>query len=325
MPSFQSIRTLHGRPNIPPKTIKLNSTKQSTPDALLWELMTNFWLLTKDDAATFVVPNTIFGLCGALAGSTLIVHSSTFLDVFLRLPLVIVFNWSNLLIFDLANQRLPESAQEDALNKPWRPVPSGRLTSNQVRLAMLFFIPTVFALNHFLLQVGNECALILILTWLYNDLRGGDEDWILRNGIIAAAFALYNTGSIKIAAGIGFSQHSALTRVGWEWVVVISGVIFTTMHVQDLKDQEGDRARSRRSAPFVLGDLVARQSISLPVIFWSCFCPWFWGCRLIGMVPVMIGAFVAWRCINLKGKKADRRTWELWALWTAVLYSSPLW
>jgi 4-hydroxybenzoate polyprenyltransferase len=327
MSSLQAMHSLHHQNESTTKAAQKQSTRSLFPLTLqrLQELSTDFWLLTKDDATTFVVPNTAFGMFGALAGSTLIIHSSATITVLARLPLVVFFNWSNLLIFDLANQRLPESATEDALNKPWRPVPSGRLTSSHLRRAMLFFIPIVLAVNHFALHVGLESGLLFILTWLYNDLGGGDEDWVLRNAIIAVAFGLYNAGSIKTAAGINLSQHTVFTVVGWQWIIMISGVIFTTMHVQDMKDVGGDRARGRRTAPIVLGDMAARWSIAVPVIFWSWVCLWFWKFHFTGLAVIGIGAIVAWRCINLKEKSADRRTWQLWAFWTAVLYTLPLW
>lgn len=280
-----------------------------------------FWLLTKDDVGTFVGPNTMFGLCGALAGPTLIEPANDVSRVFLNLPLVVLFNWTNLLIFDLANQRLPESAHEDALNKPWRPVPRGLMTSDHIRQTMLLFIPIVLVFNHLCLGTGFETALILLLTWLYNDLRGGDESWILRNVIIAAAFGLFNTGSLRVAAGS--QEFASLTSSGVIWTFMISGVILTTMHVQDLKDQEGDRMRNRRSAPIVLGDRVSRITIAFPVCFWSLFCTSLWPSGIWGACPVVLGAWVALRCMAYTDKLSDRRTWELWALWTAIMYSMP--
>jgi 4-hydroxybenzoate polyprenyltransferase len=290
-----------------------------------------FWLLTQDDFATFVLPNTAFGIFGALSGSMLTGPHCRTVDVLLRLPLVVLFNWSNLLIFDLANQRLPESIKEDALNKPWRPAPSGLITSNGIRRAMLMCIPAVILFNHVAFQTGFEATALAVLTWLYNDLSGGDEHWMIRNGIIAVAFGLYNEGSLKVAGGsMAWFQGRDLalvttTSMGLGWIVVVSGVILTTMHVQDLKDQEGDKARGRHSAPLILGDKTARWTIALPVIFWSFFCPWYCGLSLLpsGAGCFLLGGGVVIRCLTLSGRASDRRTWQLWALWTVSLYILP--
>ncbi|KAI2778582.1 hypothetical protein F4815DRAFT_476693 [Daldinia loculata] len=116
-----------------------------------------FWLFTVDDAGTFVIPNVVFGLCSALSAPVLATPQNDAASILVRLPRVIFFNWSNLLIFDLANQRLPESAQEDALNKPWRPAPGGLVTSAQIRRAMLVWIPIVLITNH-IFGVGTETS-----------------------------------------------------------------------------------------------------------------------------------------------------------------------
>lgn len=290
-----------------------------------------FWLLTESNAPTFVGPNTIFGICGAAAGSWLIPvesESTSALDLARRLGLVILFNWSNLIVFDLANQRLPESAQEDALNKPWRPVPRGLITSDQIRRTMLYLIPAVVALNHFLLHTGVQSIAIMVLTWLYNDLRGGDEGFVERNAIIAVAFALYNEGSLKVAVGSDNAGSgmllSGLTTAGANWIGIVSLVIFTTMHVQDLQDQEGDRARGRRSAPLVLGPWVARWTVAVPMIIWPVFCTWFWEAGLlVGAPQGLLGLVVAYRCLAFSGLRGDKLTWRLWCLWTALLYMLP--
>jgi hypothetical protein len=40
---------------------------------------------------------------------------------------------------------------------------------------MLFCMRRCFALVHFALDAGYETALVMVLTWLYNDLEGSDE------------------------------------------------------------------------------------------------------------------------------------------------------
>ncbi|RYP61170.1 hypothetical protein DL769_007834 [Monosporascus sp. CRB-8-3] len=293
-------------------------------------VLTLFWLLTESNAPTFVGPNTMFGICGAASGSWLISVPSgppSALDIVKRLGLVVLFNWSNLVVFDLANQRLPESAREDALNKPWRPVPRGLITSDQIRRTMLYLIPALVALNHFFLDTGIQSLVIMVLTWLYNDLRGGDDWFVERNAIIAAAFAVYNDGSLKVAVGpeaTSAGLFSGLTTTGATWVAIVSLVIFTTMHVQDLQDQEGDRARGRRSAPLVLGDWAARWTVVVPMIIWPAFCTWFWKTGLLVSAPQgLLGIIVLYRCLRYSGLKADKLTWRLWCLWTAMLYMLP--
>jgi 1,4-dihydroxy-2-naphthoate octaprenyltransferase len=60
------------------------------------------------------------------------------------------------------------------------------------------------------------------------------------------------------------------------WTTIVSMVILTTMQVQDLKDQAGDKKKGRRTAPLVLGEKVARLSISVSVLLWSLVCTIYW-------------------------------------------------
>ena len=277
------------------------------------------WLFTESNFPTFVVPNTAFGILGASSGLCLTTQESPSSTKLLqRLPLVILFNWSNVLIFDFANQRLPESVEEDLANKPWRPLPAGRVTSEQTRRLMLIGIPIVLALN-FTFGVWEETSLIFILTWLYDDLKGGDE--IIRDFIIAVAFELYNMGSLKLA----ISAQTEITTQGYTWILIISGVILTTMQLQDLKDQAGDRGRGRRTIPLLLGEGISRWSIAIFVLIWSGCCAFFWELRPWAYaLPAMLGGFVAFRAVWRRTSEEDSRTWKLWCLWMIVLYVLPI-
>ena len=237
-----------------------------------------------------------------------------------RLPLVILFNWANLLVFDLANQRHPNAVVEDALNKPWRPLPTGRISVSDTRRLLLFSLPVVLAVN-WILGAWEETVLLFALTWMYNDLEGGDQDFVTRNLIIGCAFGLYNRGALRVACGEGHQ----VTKLGYQWVVLISCVIFTTMQVQDMKDQDGDRTRGRRSVPLTIGNRAARWTIAVPVLTWSIVCPLFLGLGYPGYLATGgFGTVIAWRIWLLQDVQADRKTWKLWTAWTALLYILPL-
>ena len=63
-----------------------------------------------------------------------------------------------MIVFDLANQRLPLSIAEDRLNKPWRVGPTGRLTSTQMRMLLLVALPVILAVS-FSLGAWQESSL----------------------------------------------------------------------------------------------------------------------------------------------------------------------
>ncbi|KAI8156297.1 Fumagillin beta-trans-bergamotene synthase [Colletotrichum sp. SAR 10_70] len=312
----------------PSKSSSSSSSATSTVKALL-SVPRLIWDFTESNFSTFVAPNTAFGLLGGLTGSPLTSGQATALAVLQRFPLVVAFNWYSVLIFDLANQRGSESVAEDRANKPWRPIPAGKVTQEQTRAAMLVAIPAVLVFNY-VLGVWSEGVFILILTWLYNDLRGGDT--LARDAIIAVAYFLFNTASLKIAIGdVAAAAASAseggnsITREGYLWAGIISAVILTTMQVQDLKDQAGDAGRGRNTIPLFFGDFASRASLAVLVPAWSCVCVYFWGIRSWGvLLPVVSGALVVVGVLRTRTPETDARAWRLWCLWTVCLYSLPL-
>ena len=157
---------------------------------------------------------------------------------------------------------------------------------------------------------------------MYNDLGGADDNFVVRNFIIAIAYILYGCGALKVACGY---DQSIINWGAYSWLAMIGSVIFTTMHVQDLKDQKDDRARNRSTVPLAVGETVARLSIATSVLIHSIACPAFWRLRAMHfVVPLAIGSAVAARVVFLKTWSADRATWKLWSYWLVYLYLLPL-
>ena len=236
----------------------------------------------------------------------------------------LLWNWINLLLFNLSNQRLPDAIAEDKLNKPYRPIPSGLLSSTTARRALLYGIPSV-VLTSYLLGAHEESIIMVGLTWMYNDLGGGDENFVLRNLIIAISFGIYNHGSSRIARGS--AQTVGLDIAGQQWITVISMVVFTTMQIQDLQDVEGDKKRGRQTVMLVMGMRASRWCTASPILAWSFAIPYVMGAMTITVSSVLVfglGAYTAWRVLHLTSKKEDNKSWKVWAVWLMVLYTLPL-
>ncbi|GAP82847.1 putative digeranylgeranylglyceryl phosphate synthase protein [Rosellinia necatrix] len=171
--------------------------------AHLIRVLSLIWAFTEGNFITFVLPNTTFGVLSALAGQELLQINAgagwaTPATVLRRTLLVMAFNWANVLIFDLQNQTAPQSLEEDLANKPWRPIPSGHITVQQTRQSMFMAIPLCLALNG-ALGVEREGLYIQIWSYVYNELQGGDS--MARDVLITIAYSLFNTASLRIAAG----------------------------------------------------------------------------------------------------------------------------
>jgi len=283
--------------------------------------LNTLWLFTLSDIKTFVIPQTVFGIFSALAGPVMTTNPSPqLLPILTRAVHVFLWTWLNTLIFVLANQSLPESVKEDFSNKPSRPIPSGRITASQARQFLLFSIPTIVLLTLYL-GASEETVALLALDWMYNDLGGANENYIIRNLINGLAFVTYSLGATKVACGSTFSLNSA----GYQWLAIQGAIIFSTLQVQDLKDQAGDLARGRSTVPLVLGDTAARWTIAIPVMVWSAVCPTFWALnRWTLLAPLISGAAVVGRLFLRKSKQEDVLTWKIWSLWLLTLYALPL-
>ncbi|KAI2784408.1 UbiA prenyltransferase family [Daldinia loculata] len=284
-----------------------------------FQIPTLIWAFTESNFATFVIPNTAFGILGAVATSLSKGVQPSGLEVLQRFSIVVAYNWSNVLSFDLANQRAPESVAEDRINKPWRPIPTNRITSDQTRRVMLVSIPLTLWFNYYL-GVWEQGVVIHITTWLYNDLRGMDEAFV-REILISVGYGMFNSGSLQIALG----NKTSINWNGMVWACIIGGVILTTMQIQDLKDQAGDRLPGRKTVVLFLGEEISRWSIAFFVNFWTCICSILWDLSAWSCaVPGIPAAVVTWRVLKMRNQKDDYRSWQLWCLWLLGLYSPPL-
>lgn len=293
------------------------------PSSNTMNFLYTLWLFTLSDIMTFVVPQTAFGVLSALSGPLLTAQSTPNLTRILwRLPYTVFWTWLNTFVFTLANQRRTESVLEDKLNKPWRPLPAGRVSEEDTKRLLFVSIPVSLAIIHFGLGASQETMLLFCLTWMYNDLGGSDDNFIVRNLVIASAYPLYGSGALRVTCNTpGDIINSNITS----WSLMIGGIIFTTMHVQDLKDMVGDKARHRQTAPLVVGEMPTRYFLGCAISCWSTICSMYWRCNLALSVGLTAYAgLISYRLLFLRSSDADRMTWKLWSYWLICVYGLPL-
>ncbi|KAF2495281.1 hypothetical protein BU16DRAFT_385637 [Lophium mytilinum] len=280
------------------------------------------WLFTVSDHKPLVYPMTMTGLLNLSAGLALNEEAYRKQDLWSisrRLPAVIFWVWFNFLVFCVGNQRLPKSVEEDAINKPWRPVPSKRLSRNQATaLWVALQIAVLGGCTHF--GATSFTVTLLFLGWLYNDCEGGSHP-VARNLINACAVVCFALGATTVAYG---SDPFSLSEEGQFWQWMIAAIVFTTLQIQDLCDQDGDRCRGRNTIPLVFGDRVARWSVVVPMLWWSYMVPRFWETSWYGyLAPLVVGGLICCRVLTLKDAQADRVTYKLWGVWITSLLAVP--
>lgn len=283
----------------------------------------SLWLFTFSDLKTIVAPSFVFGVANGLAASEdqfRIRTLTTSQQVSRRTPLVILWIWINLLPFAINNQTAEGAIREDKINKPWRTLPSGRMSLRQAKRLMLTLYPLAMVTTLLTGGVRQSISLTALGIW-YNNLAGGDGSWLVRNSINAFGYVCFTSGAMEVALGIPLPLSLRLIP----WFFIIAAVIFSTVHLQDMYDQLGDQVRGRKTVPLVVGDGRARWSIALAMIFWGDTCPRFWGAGLVvWFLSILLATLIAARSLLLRTVASDRLTFKIWNAWMTLVFVLPL-
>lgn len=232
------------------------------------------WLFTYSDLKTIVFTSTCSALLNATAlslenksaraaSSTLNIPGPG--RILERTPLLLFWVWINLLPFNIDNQRQPQSIEEDSMNKPWRTIPSRRLSAGTATTIMYILYPIAVIISFFLGTITQCLALMVLGVW-YNDLRGSDGNPLLRNMINGCGFVCFSSGAMQVAIG--------------------------------RPDPRGNAVSGRKTIPLVIGDGSARWIIVVMVSIWCFLTPWLWDCPMSGYVtPLLLDAMIAVRTL----------------------------
>jgi len=287
----------------------------------LTHLAITLWKFVAADIRTLATPMLLVGVLSASSGNLLTTAPVPVTTILSNIPITCFWILLNILVISISNQRLPAGILEDKINKPWRPIASGRIGVEQA--SKLLFASVVLLLGFgYYCNVLNETMGCLIANWVYNDLEGGDGNFVIRQVINGLAYLPCGIGSMKLIIGTG-GLIMPNDRF-YEWILAIALIVGTTTQVQDLKDLDGDRARNRHTCPVILGDFVTRFSCCAGIMFWSVWCFLYWDLKWQLCSPTMIlGAIVILSISVLRGQKADKRSFLLWSFWVMSFLALP--
>ncbi len=280
----------------------------------------SLWFLNLSDLKTIVGPSTTSSTVIALFAHRFHLPPSSPISIAGRVPLAVFWCWINLLPFAISNQCQPGAIREDLLNKPWRPLPSKRLSPSQARVWMSTLYPLAVCVSAFLGGLKQSLALICF-GHCYNDRGGANVNFLVRNIINAAGFISFAFGATDVLLGSFVPLAMSLAR----WFATIGFVVVTTVQVQDMTDQAGDDVRERHILPLTIGNGVARWVIACAVLTWSWLCPWLWAAENLGYIgPIALGGSIAVRTLAFRSVNSDKTTFRLWNAWMVSLYILPL-
>ena len=299
----------------------LSVIPQEPPRSLAYHLHT-LLLFTYRDIFTILLPQTCIGLVLAVASSQAKSPlSASNGSILLQLPQTLFWIWVHLLFWAISNQSQPGSVIEDGTHKPWRPLPAGRITYRQARC--IFWATSAFAipLSH---QMGvlKESLQLMVLFALHNDLGLGDHA-VTKNLLNGLGYYVFGLASAKICVqGLTTPQLSSQSL---SWLAILSVIVFVTVQVQDLEDQEGDRASGRRTVPIIIGDGWTRLTVLIPVLATTILAPQYWNTSFRSTAAMFaIGAMVVKRLAEGGDEAAHKKTYRLYLNWLMVLYVLPL-
>jgi len=138
-----------------------------------------------------------------------------------------------------------DGVKEDKINKPDRPIASGRTSLGAAKLRWLILTTVYFAYSSYL-GVERWTILWILTTIAHNFLGfsnfGPTKDGCMGAGCIAQLMAAWTIGG-------------APSDMGWQWVKYITLYMSWPIPLQDLRDVPGDKAQGRKTTPILMGDL----------------------------------------------------------------------
>ncbi|KAI0764644.1 UbiA prenyltransferase family [Fomes fomentarius] len=262
-------------------------------------------LFTAADVKTILIPISAFA-CAAAP-----LHS------FLNLICGMMWIWVHQLMCNVSNQA--GGCTEDALNKPWRPIPSGRISPSHAR-ALRWIVAVLCIITS--AAIGSDmvmCTLALLATTFLYDELGLSSHHMGKNFCNIGGYTSIEVGATKLMGG-----HRTLDSISIMAVCISGLLIFTTIQAQDFADVAGDRALGRTTFPIYAPEL-SRIATLCAIIAWSILISRFWNIGPACMCAfIALGAYVALRYYFLRNAQDDKVSYVLYNVWITLAHLIPL-
>lgn len=206
------------------------------------------WRFIRTNIWTTVCPLTFFSLGLSVATDQLL--SSTMANTIVTFSYFFLFIY----VFEINSQLL--GLEEDKVNKPERPLPSGAITLKQGKKRAII-ISASFISYAFLLDVELWALLWFGLVWLYC-YAGCSRHWLLKC-LFASVGAQTQLPAAAIIAGVPLQ---GIWQDIWVWFPGIFVMMTLLVGVQDFRDVEGDKKVGRVTLPIRFGVRRARLIIA---------------------------------------------------------------
>ncbi|KAK7960559.1 hypothetical protein PG996_011205 [Apiospora saccharicola] len=148
--------------------------------------------------------------------------------------------------FEICNQTT--SPEEDAVNKPYRPIPAGLLTIHQARFRWLLswlLSPLALYCFHGAWAATHMLEFEALVAFCYVWPRW--FSWFMRNLFVSLIY-LIQARILNVALGAAVPDWNLSVYID----LAVSAWAMGTVHVQEFHDLEGDRKSDRKNLPMLL-------------------------------------------------------------------------
>ncbi|KAI8948547.1 hypothetical protein F4801DRAFT_556528 [Xylaria longipes] len=279
------------------------------------------YLFVRDNLKDIVCMGYLFGaLNGTIAFKFSMGPALSTTEIFLSTPQMLLWSLSNLLLFNIHNQRHPSAMLEDHENKPWRPLPSRRISSSQTTCFMFAMYPVILLISY---KWGGmiPCLLEAFSCLWYNE-WGGAADPFLKNLLNGVGYACFLAGPLEVLTGKSIFSGEGKAAI---WLGILAACITTTVHTQDFRDVRGDRISGRRTVPLSIGDTAARLVVAVGVCGWTVAASWYWEAVWVQVLfAAGAGGIMVLNLFWDRTTEGDSLTWKLWPAWILGLLLLPV-
>ncbi|KAF0348426.1 UbiA prenyltransferase family protein [Gigaspora margarita] len=159
------------------------------------------------------------------------------------------------------------AVEEDRINKPFRPIPSGLITVKGARYRLVA-ISIIFPIIAYIFG-GLSLVFLCFLyqAWvIFNEMLKLSKNAFYKNLFSAFSALIQLVSCHYIIIGTKLSIFELLNSELGMFMLGIFFFAMTTAHVQDFRDQKGDKFVGRKTFPLLIGDNICRWFTILMLI-----------------------------------------------------------
>ncbi|KAJ7463964.1 UbiA prenyltransferase family [Mycena latifolia] len=258
-----------------------------------------FFAFSWRDWSTTLIPGSIWGVGAAVASPP-----SPPTALFYRFPRLILWVTFFVYFFTLSNQIV--GVDEDRVNKPDRPIPSGKVTLAGAKRRVIVVLGAFLVVSMVSPRLLPEWICWVLTTGFLCFTSAGNH-WFGKNNVGMTL----GTWALLSASWRSISPYTPRTQDDIVGIALWTGL---SIQLQDLRDLGGDLATGRKTMAVVYGDILARRIIAYFILPAAIAVLWFWSILAVAPISlIVVHVFLGYRVVHAAGgPRYDHKTYMMW-------------